>query len=133
MEEEMSGGTARWDRRTSVRRAFWWPIAVLGGLLTAATLIGFFGSLGWPFDLANSFRPHYAVLLTALGLIAVFLKRPGGAVMLVVGGLINAGLVAPYLVGSGPDPSAAGARLTVVSFNVGISNPNRAEVTAYRI
>lgn len=127
----MSGGTARRGRRPLVRRVFWWPIAVVGGFLTVATLAGFFGSLGWPFDLANSFRPQYAAVLVALGFVAILLRRPGGAVVLILGGLINAGLVAPYVLGSGSDPSTPGTRLTVVSFNVGVSNPNRSEVTSY--
>jgi endonuclease/exonuclease/phosphatase (EEP) superfamily protein YafD len=43
---------------------------------------------------------------------------------------VNASLVAPFVLGSGP-PAGDGPRLSVLSFNVGVSNPMRAEIAAY--
>ncbi len=102
-----------------------------GMVVSAAALIGLLGELGWPFDLATSFRPQYAVVLVPLGVLAAMRRRAAAAVLFLMVGALNAALVAPYLIGKGPDAEAPGARLTVLSFNVGLSNPNRALVTDY--
>ncbi len=104
---------------------------MVGVLVAAASLIGLWGALGWPFDLATSFRPHYVVVLIPLGIVAAVRRRAASAVLFLMVGALNAALVAPYLVGKGPDADAPGARLVVLSFNVGLSNPNRELVTDY--
>lgn len=127
----MSGEPHRRSLVGRLGRAAWRLAAIIGAVAAAATAVGLFGSLGWPFDLANAFRPQYGVVLVTIGAVAVMLRRAVTAVLLLTAGILNVGLVAPYVMGAGPDPSAPGAQLTIVSFNVGISNPNRAPVARY--
>ena len=93
------------------------------------SIVGFIGSQSWLFDLTANFRPQQALLLLLLGAVALLGYRRLGSVLLLVG-LVDAALVAPYLVGSGA-PIAGDARIEVMTFNVGVSNPNRSAVADY--
>ncbi|MFH2071941.1 MAG: endonuclease/exonuclease/phosphatase family protein [Actinomycetota bacterium] len=102
-----------------------------GFLIVGLTFGALLGDLWWPLDLLTSFYPQFAVLLAVLGVLHLALRSPGsGAVMLAVA-LINLSIVAPYLVGGGPTAAADAPRLSVLSFNVGVSNPMRLEVARY--
>lgn len=93
-----------------------------------ATLGAIAGSGVWPLDLFSSFHPQYAVVMAASGAGLLLLSRRVGAVWLLAGALVNAALVAPHLLGGGLAPDAPGPRLSVMSFNVGVSNPMREEI-----
>jgi endonuclease/exonuclease/phosphatase (EEP) superfamily protein YafD len=114
------------------------PVSVLIGLtggfgllLIGATLGALVGSWWWPLDLLSSFHPQYAVLLTLVGLFHLLVRSRATAVWLLAVACINAAIVAPSLVGWGPDHDAPGPYLSVMSFNVGVSNPMRREVARY--
>ena len=88
----------------------------------------------WPLDLLTSFHPQYAVDPAG---------DPGSAppgccgardpaTWLLLAALVNASLVAPFLVGGRAGRRCAGGpTLSVLSFNVGVSNPNRREIAGY--
>jgi endonuclease/exonuclease/phosphatase (EEP) superfamily protein YafD len=98
-------------------------------IVAAVSIGGFFGSVHWLLDLAANFRPQQAVALMALGAIALLGNRGVASVLLLTAG-VNAALVAPYLVW-GHDGLEGEARIEVLSFNVGISNPNRGDVAEF--
>ncbi|MCB2223457.1 MAG: endonuclease/exonuclease/phosphatase family protein [Actinobacteria bacterium] len=102
-----------------------------GAVAALATLGGLSGGLWWPLDLLSSFHPQYLVVLAAAALVHLALRSPASGVWLLAAALINAAIVAPLFLGSGADPDAAGERLTVVSFNVGVSNPARDDIARY--
>jgi len=114
------------------------PVSVLVGLtggfgmlLIGATLGALVGSWWWPLDLLSSFHPQYAVLLGVFGLLHLLLRSRAMAIWLLAVALVNAAVVAPLLFGGGPDPDAPGPHLSVMSFNVGVSNPLRRGVASY--
>ncbi len=111
----------------TVRRVAGGLVVCLGSLVSAATLAGLLGSAWWPLDLPSNFRPHFLVVLAGCAVLAGVLGRRIPAVVFLAGAVVNLALVGPYLWGSGPVPGD-GARLEVVSFNVGISNPARGDV-----
>jgi endonuclease/exonuclease/phosphatase (EEP) superfamily protein YafD len=93
-----------------------------------ATLGAIAASGWWPLDLFSSFHLQYAAVMAASGAAFLVLRRRVGAVWLLSGALLNAVLVAPQVLGGGLDPAADGPRLSVMSFNVGVSNPMREEI-----
>ena len=93
------------------------------------SIAGFFGSVFWVVDLTASFRPQQAVVLVVLGTIALLGDKRVALVVIAVG-LLNAAVVAPYVIGSTAD-IAGDARIEVMTFNVGVSNPNRSDVAVY--
>lgn len=102
-----------------------------GALAALATLGALAGALWWPLDLLSSFHPQYAVVLAAAATVHLAVRMRATAAWLAAGALLNAVLVAPHLVGAGLHPDAAGPRLTVMSFNVGVSNPMRQEMARF--
>jgi len=104
--------------------------AAVGGIVAVATTLGLLGSWWWPFDLIANFRPQYAIVLGVAAVAAILLRRWATALALATFALFNLAAMAPYLVGTG-SAAAPGDRLTVVSFNVGISNPARADVMRF--
>ena len=103
--------------------------AVLGSVVGIVSIAGFLGSQSWLFDLTANFRPQQALLLLPLGTMTLFGFPRLGTALLVVG-VVDAALVAPYLVGSGAE-IAGDERIEVMTFNVGVSNPNRSAVAEY--
>jgi endonuclease/exonuclease/phosphatase (EEP) superfamily protein YafD len=113
-----------------VGRTAGWAVAAVGALVAAASVLGLLGSWWWPFDLLASFRPQYAASLGLVAAAALLLGRPATALGLGSLALVNLAALAPFLLGTGP-AAASGDGLTVVSFNVGISNPARADVMRF--
>ena len=62
------------------------------------SIAGFFGSVFWVVDLTASFRPQQAVVLVVLGTIALLGDKRVALVVIAVG-LLNAAVVAPYVIG----------------------------------
>jgi len=103
-----------------------------GGLLmVGATLGALVATLWWPLDLLTSFHPQYAVILAAVGFFHLLLRSRISAAVFLMAALVNVSLVAPFVIGGGPSADAPGPRLSVLSFNVGVSNPNRSDIAAY--
>ena len=121
------------DRRSP--RSVWVtvPLGLTGGLgvaLAAVTLGALLADWWWPLDLLTSFHPQYAVGLTLLGLLHLLVRSRALAALFLGTALVNASLVAPFVVGPGP-AAGDGPHLSVLSFNVGVSNPMRREVAGF--
>ncbi len=103
--------------------------AVIGFPVAVLSVGGFFGSAHWILDLAANFRPQQGLALLVLGSIALLGNRAIATVLLVTAA-VNFALVAPYLVW-GDDRLSGDASIEVLTFNVGISNPNRTAVAEF--
>ena len=99
-------------------------------MAAALSFSAFFGSLWWVLDLAANFRPQQLAVLLPLGLIALAGSRRMASAILLVAAL-NLAVVAPFVLGSGHGIGEGAERMEVVVFNVGISNPMRAEVASW--
>lgn len=95
-----------------------------------ALALGFVGGLWWVFDLAANYRPHVGGVLLIFGLLALRRDRDAGIAGL-LGGLIGLASVVPFFFGSHLAPDPDSETIEILSFNVGVSNPNRSEVAAY--
>jgi len=102
-----------------------------GFLLIGATLGALAAELWWPLDLLTSFHPQYAVLLTLVAVIHLALRSPISGVWLLSAALVNVSIVAPYVLGGSGQAAADAPRLSVMSFNVGVSNSMRTDVARY--
>lgn len=102
-----------------------------GVTLSAVSLAAFLGSQSWILDGVANFRPQAAVVLLVLGLVA--LAGPWRlAAWITLGSAVVGGLlVVPFFVGSDTPVADGSPTLEVMTFNVGVSNPNRAEVAAF--
>lgn len=80
-------------------------------------------------DLVANFRPLHAVVLLPLGLLAL-LRNRRVAVGVIAIALLDVAVVVPYLVGGGSG-IGDGDRLELMTFNVGVSNPNRDAVARF--
>lgn len=101
-----------------------------GFLGTLATLLGFFGSTSWFFDVLANFRFQLAAGLVGVGILYFFVFGRWTAVIFVAMGVINAFLVAPLYLQS-PAPAAGDETLSIMSFNVGAGRANQEEVLDY--
>ncbi|MCP4303907.1 MAG: hypothetical protein GY788_03305 [bacterium] len=92
-------------------------LVTVGVIGTLATVLGFFGSTWWLFDLAANFRAHLAVVLLIVALLysLVFSKATGLFFMAMA--MVNGLLVLPLYLGS-PEATADDDRLQIVSFSV---------------
>jgi len=89
-----------------------------------ATVLGFIGTLFWAFDLIANFRLQLAVVALGVALVLIAARRPGVGAAMVVVALLNAAVIAPLYLRS-PQPSDGGDTLSLVSFNIQLSNPQR--------
>lgn len=105
--------------------------ALVVSLGSVATAAGFVGRWWWPLDLIANFRPQLAlVTLVALGLAVVSLDRRWSAIA-GIAVLVNVAAVGPFLVGSPPGVVDGSPTVEILSFNVGVSNPQRGAVVSY--
>ena len=100
------------------------------GIGLAAVMLGFLGRVWWVFDLMANYRPHLGVVLLVGGGLAWAADRDAGLAA-VFGGLVAVAGVVPLFVGSHPVPAVGAEQIEIVSFNVGVSNPNRSEVADF--
>ena len=104
-----------------------WAGVVIGAIF----LLSFLGSLFWMFDLAANFRPQMSVVLVACGAVALAGRawRPGWPTLaLGVVGLLS---LAPHQLDSPPAIAEGSPTIQVMTFNGGISNPNRGSVAEF--
>lgn len=104
-------------------------VAVPALLVAGASLAAFFGGWWWPLDLLTAFRPQYAALLAALGVVLLVAKWRRVAAMVLLAGAANVAVVAPMFIPSGT--RAASANLRIVSFNLFASNESFDEVVSF--
>lgn len=100
-------------------------------VLALATLFGFLGRLWWVFDLAASFRFQYILVLVTIAAAAGLWRRFDVLGVALVLALINGTAVAVALWGDRPVPDPAKQTVTVLSFNVLVSNERSRDVIDY--
>jgi len=103
----------------------------IGFLVLGATMGALVAEWWWPLDLLTSFHLQYAAILAVVALLHVAFRSPGSAALLLAGFLINAAIIAPYVTGESREPPPDAPRLSVLSFNVGVSNSMRREIAQY--
>lgn len=96
--------------------------------LIAPLAFGFLGDVFWGFDLLANFRPHAGVVLAVAAAAWWWVDREVAGVM-AFAALVGLASVLPAFVGSVPRP--AGPSIEIVTFNVGVSNPQRGDVAAF--
>jgi endonuclease/exonuclease/phosphatase (EEP) superfamily protein YafD len=94
-----------------------------------ATMAGFAGALWWPLDLFNHFRLQYAVLALIVALAAGATRRRRTFFALIGCSALNAVVLVPYLIPSGP--SSFNAWLTAATINVNTANRDYFAVRDY--
>jgi endonuclease/exonuclease/phosphatase (EEP) superfamily protein YafD len=87
---------------------------ILAGTLLTVTLAAFAGRWSWPAEVAASFRPHLAALCLLGALLALLLRRPLPAVLLLAAVALNVLPVLPLVRGD-PAPAAEGAPTITVA------------------
>jgi len=103
------------------------------GLLTSgflgslATILAFFGSTSWFFDVLANFRFQLAIGLIVIGAAYFFAFGRWTAFIFVALGAVNGLLVAPLYLND-PAPAATGDSLRIVSFNVGAGRADSADL-----
>ena len=105
-------------------------LLTLGFLGSLATILGFFGSTSWIFDMLANFRFQLAVGMILIGIIYFFVFGRWTAFIFVALGAVNVLLVAPLYLDD-PAPPAAGDSLRIISFNVGAGRADTAELINY--
>ncbi|NNC74788.1 MAG: hypothetical protein HKN93_04675, partial [Acidimicrobiia bacterium] len=104
-------------------------LLTLGILGSVATIMGFFGTAWWVFDLIANFR---VLLMVGMMIVAVVYGMVYGrlaAVVFFAAAVINLLVILPLYLGSQPDPTdMADDDITITIHNVTASNQNRADV-----
>ena len=93
--------------------------------------LSFFGPAFWVFDVVASYRPHLSLVALTLGAVSLLGRAwsPGAAAT--VAGLVGILSLLPHLAAD-PVPIVDGSpTITVMTFNVGISNPSRSDVARF--
>lgn len=100
-----------------------------GTLVTAATVIGFFGALNWAADLFSHFRVQYAVSLAAAAMILFFARRWRTAAFFGATAAVNVSIVAPMFVpnpGTDVPPGIEPVRAMLANVNAHFGAPEKA-------
>lgn len=106
-------------------------VLALGTGALVLTVAGFLGRLWWIFDLLANFRAQLLVVTLLLIAVAAVSKQAQLAGALGVAAALNLVTLWPFLTGIPLPPPAEAPTLSVVSFNVGVSNPLRGDVMAF--
>ncbi len=101
-----------------------------GFLGTLATILAFFGSTSWIFDLLANFRFQLAIGLILVGALYFVGFGRSVAFLFVAVGLVTAFLIAPLYL-QNPAPAAGEESLRIVSFNVGAGRADTEELTTW--
>lgn len=102
-----------------------------GVAVATMSLLSFLGSIHWVLDLAANFRPQTSFALVVLGSVAVAGRAFGPGLPTLAVGFIGLVSLVPHLLATPPGIADGSPTIRVMTFNVGISNPNRAEVAAF--
>ncbi|HEY0684279.1 MAG TPA: endonuclease/exonuclease/phosphatase family protein [Steroidobacter sp.] len=120
-------------RDTVVRRGA--KLAILGLIgVWLSLLAGLLGRVAWPLDLFAHFRVQYAALFVLLAVVLLLFRKYLHAGAAVVGVVISAVPLFPYVMGEPVSTAIAMPReetFRVVSFNVWFRNPDMARTAEY--
>lgn len=105
-----------------MRRAAGVALAVLVGLLGAATLLAYLSRFSWFFEIETFMRLQYAVLLGGCAVVALLLRRVRLAGIALVLALANLPALVPTWIADAQPPRLGNASLRLVAANVEHSN-----------
>lgn len=112
--------------KPAARFSFWGLAEALGAVATTCTVAGFVGEVAWLLELTTHFRLQYLVLLTGLAVLLAVGKRFKTAAVFLVGGLLNAIVLAPWLLpGSAQRPAGIAFRVMILNVNTENSQHER--------
>ncbi len=98
------------------RFSLWGLIEACGVCVVACTLAGFFGGMHWLLELTTHFRVQYLVLLAVMSGLLFFGRRKRMAVLYLSCAMLNAVVVAPWLIpASKTKPVGDSLRLMVLN------------------
>jgi endonuclease/exonuclease/phosphatase (EEP) superfamily protein YafD len=97
-------------------------LAVAGGVVLAASLLGFLGSLAWWLDMLANFKLQFAIVLGVVGIVLMVMGRTAAAAAMLAGALLNAAVIAPLYYRSPADPALDSPQVTLASFNLQLGN-----------
>lgn len=98
------------------RFSLWGLIEACGVCVVACTLAGFFGGMHWLLELTTHFRVQYLVLLAVMSGLMFFGRRKRIAVLYLSCAMLNAVVVAPWLIpASKTKPEGDSLRLMVLN------------------
>jgi endonuclease/exonuclease/phosphatase (EEP) superfamily protein YafD len=105
-------------------------LLTIGVLATVGTVLGFFGSFWWAFDLMSGYRVQMAILLVIAAVLYGLLYARITALVFAVAAAVNVFLVLPLFVGS-PIQAAGVEDLKVASYNTARSSTDVASVVSW--
>jgi len=106
-------------------------VLALGGGALFLTVAGFLGRLWWVFDLVANFRPQMFLVTVVLVGAAALARQFQLTGALGVAAALNLITLWPFLTGIPLTPPGGEPTLEILSFNVGVSNPQRGDVMAF--
>lgn len=106
------------------------PLLLSAIAIAVASLASFLGWVWWPFDVASSARPHFAVVLLTMGALLVLARRPRSGLLILLVAILNAVTVVPLFIGPRDAGTPIGGSLSVMTFNVNGLNDRYDDVIA---
>jgi len=103
-------------------------VMACGGILTAATVLGWFGSFWWFLDLFSHFRVQYFVGLSAVALLLLFPRRFKASAFFGSLAIVNACAIVPLYFGTEPQPPGASRSYRCLLANVNTQTGKPAKV-----
>ncbi len=104
-------------------------LMVAGVTAALGTVLGFFGSLYWLFDVFGSFRAQYTIVLVIVGIVYGIIYGRTVSFVFFGAALLNVIVMFPLFFANQPDGRSDD--LEIVAFNVQAGNPDRGAVMAY--
>ena len=101
------------------------PVGLLmagGGVVGAATILGFLGRFGWLLDLFSHFRAQYAVYLALVILVSCLTRKFRSASVFAVFLVVNTATIAPQYFGSSGNRDVAGLRAMLINVKSNYNN-----------
>ena len=99
-------------------------LLAVGFLATLGTILGFFGSAWWAFDVLANFRVQYAVVLILTGILYGMILGRATSLVFLLAAAVNIAVVLPLFLNS-PAPPEGDVTLRVASMNVQATNRSR--------
>ena len=123
-------GRQRSSMTSGLQTSFAMAILAVGFLATLGTVLAFFGSAWWAFDMIANFRLQLAAILLICAVLYGSLFGRGGAILFLGAAVLNAALVVPMWLSSQP-AVASDERLEIVTLDVTTSLGTRSPVIGW--
>ena len=102
---------------STFKTVFGMTLLTVGFLATMATLLGFFGSFWWAFDVLADYRLQLAAVLTITGILYGLVLSRGAALIFIVAAIVNLAIILPMFI-SQPLQAVGAERMTLASIQI---------------